>query len=66
MRTFAALTVTGVAGMVLFKLLAAVMFPIFAMMLGLVAAAVKWGLIIAVIFFVYSMIKKRKEEAELT
>lgn len=62
MRTFAALTVTGVAGVVLLKLLVAVMFPIFGMIIGLFAMAVKFALIAGVIFFVYSMIKKRQDE----
>lgn len=62
MRTFATLTVTGVASVVLFKLFAAVVFPLFGMALGLLFAAVKWGIIIAVIFFIYSMIKKRRDE----
>lgn len=61
MRSFAALTVTGVAGVVLFKLATAVVFPIFAVAFGLLAMTVKFALIAAVIFFVYSMIKKRKE-----
>ena len=62
MRTFAALTVTGVAGVLLLKLLVAVMFPILGMIIGLFAMTVKFALIAGVIFFVYSMIKKRKEE----
>ena len=62
MRTFAALTVTGVAGVVLMKLLAMVMFPILGMIIGLFAMTVKFALIAGVIFFVYTMIKKRNEE----
>ncbi len=62
MRTLAALTVTGVAGVLLLKLLVAVMFPILGMIIGLFAMTVKFALIAGVIFFVYSMIKKRKEE----
>jgi len=61
MKTFAALTVTGVAGILLFKLLAALIFPIFGMFIGLLVMTVKFALIAAVIFFVYSMLKKRKE-----
>ena len=64
MRGFAALTVTGVAGVVLFKALATVMLPLFGAMIGLVFMAVKWGLIAAVIYFVYTAIRKRKEAAE--
>lgn len=61
MKTFAALTVTGVAGVLLFKLLAALIFPIFGLFIGLLVMTVKFALIAAVIFFVYSMFKKRRE-----
>lgn len=61
MRTFAALTVSGVAGILLWKLLASLVLPIFGLFFGLLAMAVKFALIAAVIFFIYSMIKKRKE-----
>ncbi len=65
MRTFAALTVTGAAGIVLLKLLATVIFPLFGMFMGLLAMTVKLALVAAVIFFVYSMFKKRREEADV-
>lgn len=61
MKTFAALTVTGVAGILLFKLLSALIFPILGMFVGLLFMTVKFALIAAVIFFVYSMLKKRRE-----
>ena len=61
MKTFDALTVTGVAGILLFKLFAALIFPILGLIVGLLVMTVKFALIAAVIFFIYSMIKKRKE-----
>jgi len=61
MRTFAALTVSGVAGMLLLKLLAAVLFPMFGVFLGILAMTVKLALIAAVVFFFYSMLKKRRD-----
>ena len=61
MRTFAAVTVAGVAGILLFKLLAALVFPILGLFLGLLVMTVKLALVAAVVFFIYSMIKKRKE-----
>jgi hypothetical protein len=61
MRTFAALTVSGVVGLLLFKLLASLLFPLLGVFLGLLAMTVKFALIAAVIFFVYSMIKKKRE-----
>lgn len=64
MRSFAAFTVAGIAGIVLLKLLATVLFPLIGVFLGLLAMTVKFALIAAVIFFVYSMIRKRKDERE--
>jgi hypothetical protein len=63
MKTFAALTVAGVAGLVLFKLLAALLLPILGLLFGLVALTVKLALIAALGFFVYSMIKKGRSQA---
>ena len=64
MKSFAKLTVAGISGVVLFKLFATILFPLLGMMLGLIAMTVKIALIAAVIFFVYSMIKKRKNDGE--
>ena len=61
MKAFASLTVAGVAGILLLKLLTALVFPLLGLFVGLLAMTVKFALIAAVIFFVYSMIKKRKE-----
>ena len=61
MKAFATFAVAGVAGVVLFKLLAALIFPMIGLVMGLLAMTVKFALIAAVIFFIYSMIKKRKE-----
>jgi hypothetical protein len=58
MKTFATLTVAGVAGMLLFKM---VVVPILALFVGLVAMTVKLALLAAVIYFIYSMVKKGKE-----
>jgi hypothetical protein len=61
MKGFAALTVAGVAGLILFKILAALVVPALALLLGLVALTVKVALVAAVGFFVYSMLRKRAE-----
>jgi hypothetical protein len=65
MRTFAALTVSGVVGLLLFKLIASLIFPLLGVFVGLLAMTVKFALIAAVIFFVYSMIRKKKREADM-
>lgn len=60
MRTFAALTLTGAAGIVLFKLMATILLPLVGMVIGLMAMTVKFALLAAVVFFVYSMIRRRR------
>lgn len=62
MRTFAAMSVAGLTGVMLFKLLVTVFFPLLGVVFGLIAMTVKFALIAAVAFFIYSLIKKRKEE----
>jgi hypothetical protein len=64
MKSFAKLAVAGISGVVLFKLFATVLFPILGLMLGLLALTVKFALIAAVVFFVYSMTRKRKPESD--
>jgi hypothetical protein len=56
MKTFATLTVAGVAGILLFKM---VVLPVLALFVGLLAMTVKLAILGAVVFFVYSMLKKR-------
>lgn len=63
MKTFAALTVAGVAGLVLFKLLAALLLPILGLLFGLVALTMKLALIAALGFFVYSVLKRGRNKA---
>jgi len=64
MKTFATLTVAGISGIVLLKLFATILFPLLGLLFGLLAMTVKFALIAGVIFFVYSMIKKRRNAAE--
>ncbi len=63
MKTFAALTVAGVAGLVALKLLAALLLPMLGLLFGLVALTMKLALIAALGFFVYSMIKRGRNKA---
>ena len=59
MKAFAALTVTGLAGLFLLKLMAAVLLPALGVLLGIVALTMKVALFAAVGFFIYSMVRKR-------
>jgi len=63
MKTFATLSFAGVTGIILLKLFATLLFPLLGMILGLLAMTVKFALIAAVGFFIYSMIRKRRDEA---
>ena len=63
MKTFAALTVAGVAGLVILKLLAAVLLPALGILLGLVALTMKLALVAAIGYFVYTMIRKNRNKA---
>ena len=64
MRTFAALTVTGVASVVLFKLFATVILPLLGVLLGLFFLTVKLALIAGAIYFIYSMVRRWMERQE--
>lgn len=65
MRSFGALMVGGVTGIVILKLLAMLVFPLFGFMVGLVGMALKivfWG---AIAWFVWRMLKgPRRSGAE--
>lgn len=58
MKAFAALTVAGVAGLVLLKILFALLLPALGLLVGIVALAVKVALVTAIGFFVYSVVRK--------
>ena len=62
MRYLAPVTVAAISGVILWKLLATLVLPLLGVLFGLVAAAFKLALIVAVGFFIYSLIKKRRAE----
>jgi hypothetical protein len=64
MRTFAPLAFAAVSGVVLWKLFATLMLPFLGILLGLIGSVMKFALIAGVAFFIYSMIKKRRDEAQ--
>jgi len=65
MRTFAPLAFAAISGVVLWKLFATIMLPFLAVVLGLLGTALKFALIAGVGFFIYSMIRKRRDEAQV-
>ena len=64
MRYLGPVAVTAISGVILWKLFATILLPLFGVVLGLMAAAFKLVLIVAAIFFIYSLIKKRRDEAQ--
>lgn len=63
MRSFAPVAFAAISGVVLWKLFATILLPMVAVVLGLLGSALKFALIGVVLFAIYSMIKKRREEA---
>ena len=58
MRTFAAVAVSGVVGLMLLKLL----FPLLAMFVGLLGLAFKVLLFGLIAYFIYSLVRGKKRE----
>ena len=67
MKSFAKAVAVGVTGVVAFKLLVAVFLPLMGLMFGLIAMLVKFALVAAVVFIIYTIFfkKDREEEDEL-
>ena len=65
MKSFAKLAVVGASSGVLFKLFASVFLPMMGMLFGLLAMTVKLALIAAVVFFIYSLFRKKEREVEV-
>ena len=63
-RTLGAVAATGVVSMIVLKLLAAMAIPLMGMLFGALMTALKIGLVVAAVFFVYRMIQRRRERME--
>jgi hypothetical protein len=64
MKGFAPLALSAVMGVVLWRLAATILLPVFAVAVGLLGTALKLALVGAVVFMMYSMIRRRREEAQ--
>lgn len=64
MRTLAPVAFAAISGVVLWKLFATLLLPVLGMLLGLFATVLKFALIAGVVFFIYLMVRKRREEAQ--
>lgn len=65
MRTFGAMAIGGLAGIVALKLLATMLLPLFGLVFGVVGMLLKIGMWVAIGYVVYTLIKgRRREQAE--
>ena len=64
MRYLGPVAITAISGVILWKLFATILLPLLGVALGLLAAAFKLALIVGAIFFIYSLIRKRRDEAQ--
>ena len=63
MRSFGQYFLAGAAGVVALKILGALLLPILAMLLGFFGLMFKLGLIVGVIWFIMSMLRKSGDES---
>ena len=62
MKTAGAVAVTGVVSIVLLKLLGAVAAPLLGMFVSFLVLAFKVGLALGVCYFLYRMLRRRRDE----
>ncbi len=65
MKSLARVAVVGFTGVVLLKIGTSFIGPLLAMLLGLIFLTVKIAVAAAVLYFVYSLIKRREESDEV-
>lgn len=63
MRFVAPVALFTLSGIVLWKLFATILLPLLGLLFGLMMSAVKIVLIVAVIYFIISVMRKRRDEA---
>jgi hypothetical protein len=64
MRAFGTVAIAGISGVILWQLFTTILLPLIGVFLGFLAMAAKLAMTAAVIFFIYSLIKKRREQVE--
>jgi uncharacterized membrane protein YdfJ with MMPL/SSD domain len=64
MRAFGVAAIGGLAGLVILKLLAALIFPLFGMLFGMMGMMLKIGMWIAIGYFIYTLLRGRRRAAE--
>ena len=63
---FGAMAVSGVVGLLIVKMMMALLLPILATAFGILMMVLKWGAIIGVGYLVWSFIRGRRKEAEVS
>jgi len=64
MKPLGTVAFAAISGVVLWQLFATIFLPLLGVVIGLLVTMAKVALIVAVGFFVYSLIKKRRDRAE--
>ena len=64
MRSVAPVAFAAITGVILWKLVVSLFLPFLGVALGLLVTVAKLALIVAVGYFIYSLIRKRREEVE--
>lgn len=64
MRSFGAVALAALSGVVLWQLFTTILLPLLGVVMGVIIATAKLALIAAVVFFIYSLIRRRREQAE--
>ncbi|MGB1777920.1 MAG: hypothetical protein ACPHQP_00055 [Longimicrobiales bacterium] len=62
MRSLGTVAFVGVSGFVLFKIITALLFPMFGLVIALIALAVKVAVVVAVAYFVMEWLKKDRQD----
>ncbi len=66
MRSFGMMAMTGVVGLLALKLLMAFVFPALIGFIGLLATIAKWGIFLAIGYFLWNLFRGRRKEADAT
>ena len=64
MHALGVAAIGGLAGLVILKILAALIFPLFGMMFGMVGMMLKIGMWIAIGYLVYTLLRGRRRAAD--
>lgn len=65
MKSLVRVAAVGVTGLVAFKVVTALVFPLFGMLVFVVLLTVKLALVAAVAYFLYSLLFKRRDDVEV-